>query len=144
MKSLSPQLCQRISDFLRSIGDPEVRRAFFLAHIQYLLEATDGELCVLIDSTGLPNKCDIPITRVSVHEGEVNIEFRLIAVVQKATGLPIYYEYIAGNVVDISTLERTIRILVEHHCNVEYCIGDAGYCCPAAMERLVLVDYLLQ
>ena len=129
---------QRISDFLRSIGTPEVRRAFLLAHIKYLLESTDEELCVLIDSTGLPNKCDIPITRVSVHEGEVNIEFRLIAVVQKTTGLPIYYEYIAGNVVDISTLERTIRILAEHHCNVEYCIGDAGYCCPATMERLVL------
>lgn len=129
---------QRISDFLRSIGTPEVRRAFLLAHIKYLLESTDEELCVLIDSTGLPNKCDIPITRISVHEGAVNIEFRLIAVVQKATGLPIYYEYIAGNVVDISTLERTIRILAEHNCNVEYCIGDAGYCCPATMERLVL------
>ena len=129
---------QRISDFLRSIGTPEVRRAFLLAHIKYLLESTDKELCVLIDSTGLPNKCDIPITRVSVHEGAVNIEFRLIAVVQKATGLPIYYEYIAGNIVDISTLERTIRILAEHNCNVEYCIGDAGYCCPATMERLVL------
>ena len=129
---------QRVSDFLRSIGTPEVRRAFLLAHIKYLLESTDEELCVLIDSTGLPNKCDIPITRVSVHEGEVNIEFRLIAVVQKATGLPIYYEYIAGNIVDISTLERTIRILAEHNCNVEYCIGDAGYCCPSTMERLVL------
>ena len=129
---------QRISDFLRSIGTPEVRRAFLLAHIKYLLESTDKELCVLIDSTGLPNKCDIPITRVSVHEGAVNLEFRLIAVVQKATGLPIYYEYIAGNIVDISTLERTIRILAEHNCNVEYCIGDAGYCCPATMERLVL------
>ena len=129
---------QRISDFLRSIGTPEVRRAFLMAHIKYLLESTDEELCVLIDSTGLPNKCDIPITRVSVHEGEVNIEFRLIAVVQKATGLPIYYEYIAGNIVDISTLERTIRILAEHNCNVEYCIGDAGYCCPSTMERLVL------
>lgn len=129
---------QRISDFLRSVGTPEVRRAFLLAHIKYLLESTDEDLCVLIDSTGLPNKCDIPITRVSVHEGEVNIEFRLIAVVQKATGLPIYYEYIAGNIVDISTLERTIRILAEHNCNVEYCIGDAGYCCPSTMERLVL------
>lgn len=129
---------QRISDFLSAIGTPEVRRAFLLSHIKFLIEITDEELCVLIDSTGLPNKCDIPITRVSVHEGEVNIEFRLIAVVQKRTGLPIYYEYIAGNVVDISTLERTIRILAEHNCNVEYCIGDAGYCCPATMERLVL------
>ena len=129
---------QRISDFLRSIGTPEVRRAFLLAHIKYLLESTDEELCVLIDSTGLPNKCDLPITRVSVHEGEVSIEFRLIAVVQKATGLPIYYEYIAGNIVDISTLERTIRVLAEHNCKVEYCIGDAGYCCPSTMERLVL------
>ena len=141
VKYLFPQAnisSQRISDLLRAIGTPEVRRAFTHAHIKFLMETTDEELCVLIDSTGLPNKCDIPDTRISAHGNEVNQEFRLVAVVQKKTSLPIYYESIAGNIVDISTLERTIRMLAKHDCNVEYCIGDAGYCCPSVMERLVL------
>lgn len=129
---------QRISDFLKAVGTPEVRRAFLIAHIQYILESTDEELCVLIDSTGLPNSCDIPITCVSNHEGDVNIEFRMIAVVQKRTGLPLFFEVVAGNIVDITTLEHTITKLGEYGLRVNYIIGDAGYCCPGVVERLLL------
>lgn len=130
---------QRISETLSTIGSPESTRAFLTAHIKYILEHTDSDLSVIIDSTGMPNDCNLPVTRTSVHDGEVNIEFRLIAVVQKSTGLPLYYEYIPGNIIDITTIERTILILEEHNCKVQYCIGDAGYCCPSCMERLCLV-----
>lgn len=135
---------QRISDFLKAVGTPENRRDFLLAHIQYVLESTDEELCVLIDSTGMPNSCDIPITCVSNHEGDINIEFRLIAVVQKRTGLPLYYEVIAGNIVDITTLEHTITKLGQYGMRVDYVIGDAGYCCPTVVERLLLhgIDFM--
>lgn len=130
---------QRISELLQKISSPVSVRKFITAHIKYILDNTDGELSVLIDSTGLPNQCALPITRISVHEGEVNLEFRMIAVVQKSTGLPLYYEYIAGNIVDISTLERTILILSEHKCNVDYCIGDAGYCNQGIMVKMIML-----
>ena len=135
---------QRISETLKTIGSPESFSQFIPAHIKYILENSDGDLSVLIDSTGLPNDCDLPCTRLSVHEGEVNLEFRLIAVIQKSTGLPLYYDYIEGNIVDISTLERTLLILSEYGCNVQYCIGDAGYCSPGIMENLVLsgIDFM--
>ena len=129
---------QRISDFLKAVGTPENRRAFLTAHIQYILESTDEELCVLIDSTGLPNSCDIPITCISNHEGDVNLEFRMIAVVQKRTGLPLFFEVVAGNIVDITTLEHTITKLGQYGLRVNYIIGDAGYCCPGVVERLLL------
>ena len=135
---------QRISDLLKSVGRPENRRAFLEEHIKYVLESTDKDLCVLIDSTGMPNSCDIPITCVSKHEGDVNIEFRLIAVVQKRTGLPLFYEVVAGNIVDITTLEHTITKIENYGMRVSYVIGDAGYCCPRVIERLLLhgIDFM--
>ena len=69
---------QRISEFLSAIGKDENRRRFLMQHIRYLLKSTDEELCILVDSTGMPNKCRIPYTRVSNHDGDVNIEFRVI------------------------------------------------------------------
>lgn len=131
---------QRISDFLKSIGTDNNRQAFLRKHIEYVLNSTDSEYCVLIDSTGCPNAIHIPITKVSRHENDVNIEFRVIAVVQRSTGLPVYYEVIPGNVVDISTVEHVIHKLGLYGCKVVYLLGDAGYYCPGTMERLVLKD----
>lgn len=135
---------QRISDLLACLGTPEQKRTFLLKHIEYVLSSTDGEVSVLIDSTGLPNKCSLPITRVSTHEGETNIEFRMIALVQKDTGLPLFYEIVPGNIVDISTIESIIRLAKQYRCEVSYAIGDAGYCCPSTMEKLVLagIDFM--
>lgn len=129
---------QRISDLYKAIGSNENRRAFLEEHIKYVMASTDDEYFVLVDSTGCPNACDVPITKVSRHENDINIEFRVIVVVQQSTGLPIYYEIIPGNVVDISTLENIIRKLGLYGCKIKYVLGDAGYCCPATMERLIL------
>ena len=146
-KFLYPKAClasERISEFLEAIGSAENRRAFLMAHIPYLLKSTDEELCILVDSTGMPNKCDIDYTRVSVHDNEVNIEFRVIVVVQKSTGLPVYYEMIAGNIVDVSTIQSVIRNLKNLGYTVQYSLGDAAYSCPAVLERLVLsgIDFM--
>ncbi|MBQ7586136.1 MAG: hypothetical protein IJU40_07805 [Desulfovibrionaceae bacterium] len=37
-------------------------------------------------------------------------------------------------------------MLDEYHCHVEYCITDAGYSCPANIERLVLsgIEFMLR
>lgn len=135
---------QRISELLANIGTPEQKRNFLLKHIEYVLSSTDGEVSVLIDSTGMPNRCHLPITRVSVHEGDVNIEFRMIVLVQKDTGLPLFYEIVPGNIVDISTIEHIVRLAKQYQCEVSYAIGDAGYCCPSTMEKLVLagIDFM--
>ena len=135
---------QRISDFYVAIGGDENRRDYLLAHIKYLLKTTKEELCILIDSTGVPNKCQIPYTRVSNHEGDVNIEFRVIVVVQKSTGLPVYYEMIPGNVVDVSTVINIMEKLRKYGYKVDYALGDAAYSAPANMERLILsgIDFL--
>ena len=135
---------QRISDLLAAVGKDEQKREFLTAHINYVLECTDGDVSVLIDSTGLPNACDIPYTRISNHDGDINVEFRMIALVQKSTGLPMFYDLIPGNIIDISTIQYITALAREHGCSIQYMIGDAGYCCPDNIEKLILsgVDFM--
>jgi transposase len=82
---------------------------------------------VLIDSTGLPNSIRFPLTAVSNHNGEINNEVRLIYVIQQKTGLPLYFRYCPGNVIDTMTLIRCIEELKAQGINVKFAILDAGY-----------------
>ncbi|MDR1110841.1 MAG: hypothetical protein LBP92_09175, partial [Deltaproteobacteria bacterium] len=104
---------QRISDFLADIGEERSLRRFFSEYIPYLGKQVSKGTNILIDSTGLPNCIRFPLTAVSNHNGEISNEVRLIHVIQQETGLPIYFRYCPGNVIDVSTLIRTILELKE-------------------------------
>lgn len=119
----------RISDMLRALGQEPVLRAFFQAYIAYLKEETAeaGKGSILIDSTGLPNNARLPVTAVSSHGGAIENEVRLIYVVQRGTGMPIYMRYIPGNVVDVSTLLTTMAELKAMKVDTKFAILDAGY-----------------
>lgn len=82
---------------------------------------------VLIDSTGLPNSIHFPLTAISNHNGEINNEVRLIYVVQQKTGLPLYFRYCPGNVIDTMTLIRCLEELKAQEVNIKFAILDAGY-----------------
>ena len=118
---------QRISDFLASIGTPEKQMAFQKAYIQYVMEHYDQDANILIDSSGLPNSIHFPLTAKNVHNGKLSNEIRLIFVVQKTTGLPLYYRAVPGNIVDVSTLSRILLHIDSMGIDVESCILDAGY-----------------
>jgi transposase len=91
---------------------------------------------VLIDSTGLPNDIDFPLTAMNVHEGSVNNEARLILVLDKKSRLPIYFRYTSGNIVDVSTLEATVAEVKAHGIDIEQAIVDAGYCSETNINAL--------
>lgn len=118
---------QRISDFLADIGEERSLRGFFSKYIPYLGKQVSKGTNILIDSTGLPNSIRFPLTAISNHNGEISNEVRLIYVIQQETGLPIYFRYCPGNVVDVSTLVRTILELKESGVNTKFAIMDAGY-----------------
>jgi hypothetical protein len=118
---------QRISDFLADIGEEGRLRAFFSQYVRYVAKGTSQGTNVLIDSTGLPNSIRFPLTAISNHNGEINNEVRLIYVTQQETGLPIYFRYCPGNVIDVTTLTRTIWELKENGVNTKFAILDAGY-----------------
>lgn len=119
---------QRISELLQTLGEEWVYREFFKSYLKLFKADFEGDGSnILIDSTGLPNDVHFPLTAVSNHNGEIENEVRLIYVTQQETGLPVYFRYCAGNVIDVSTLARTIEELKHNGINTKFSILDAGY-----------------
>ena len=73
---------QRISEFLKKLGEEKTQRGFFE---KYLSAVTEKECGVVIDSTGLPNEMNSPISRFGYHGGNTEQETRLIMVVDCKT-----------------------------------------------------------
>jgi hypothetical protein len=115
---------QRISDFLKRLGKESVWRKFFKAYIQQVAGEKVG---VIIDSTGLPNEIDIPLSAWGNHGGEAERETRLLIVVDRITGNPLYFRYAAGNIVDVSTLANTFAELEQMGVKTSFALIDAGY-----------------
>ena len=117
---------QRISEFLCAIGDESRQRGFFRNYLSYL-SAKGKSRSILVDSTGLPNDIQFPLTAINNHNGVVSNETRLILVVDRCTKMPIYFRYAAGNIVDVSTLKTTLLELSVFGIDVDFAIVDAGY-----------------
>ena len=117
---------QRVSEFLTALGKEETQRGFFRAYYR-LLYGDRGTAGILIDSSGLPNASKMSVTQISNHNGDVSLEARLIYVVDRKTGMPIYFRYCAGNIVDVTTLCTTLAELKQYNIEIDYAIVDAGY-----------------
>lgn len=136
---------QRISEALSEIGTEESKRSFFAAYYAFIKKrsrkaskpkGTDNTQAfseagyregILIDSTGLPNSSHMSVTAISNHNGTVSEEARLIYVVQQGTGYPLFFSYIAGNVVDASTIKNIVAHLKKNGVDTNFAILDAGY-----------------
>ncbi len=127
---------QRISDALADIGSEDAKRSFFAEYYRFLEKTKDQNKPetpygidggILIDISGLPNAIHFPLTAINNHNGKISEEVRLIYVVQQRTGLPLFFRYVAGNVIDASTLTRTIAELKANGINTKFAILDAGY-----------------
>ena len=132
---------QRVSEALSTIGLEDAKREFFSVYYPFIRDCpapprkgghgiADGAGAdggILIDSTGLPNSAHLPATAVSNHNGDINNEVRLIYVVQQNTGLPLFFSYVAGNVVDASTIRNVVAHLKNNGIATKFAILDAGY-----------------
>lgn len=118
---------QRISDLLEAVGDEQSYRNFFASYFRDVVQKREGGEDILIDSTGLPNSIHFPLPAISNHNGKISNEVRLIYVVQRETNLPIYFRYIPGNVIDVSTLTRTIKELKACNIDTKFAILDVVY-----------------
>ena len=115
---------QRISEALCLIGDETLWRKFFKLYTQDVY-SNNG---VIIDSTGLPNDIDISLTALGHHGGVIENEIRMIMVVDRISEEPLYFRYVAGNIVDVITLKTTMNELSALNINANYALLDAGYC----------------
>ena len=51
---------------------------------------------VVIDSTGLPNEINMPVSDCGYHNGGIEYETRLILAVERESERPLYFRYVAG------------------------------------------------
>ncbi len=134
---------QRISDFLESLGDEEKVSSFFDAHVAWVMSQC-SDPAVLADSTGLPNNIHFPLTAVSNHNGKISREVRLTTIVQRDSGFPLLFRETPGNIVDMSTITRTLNEVFIRDVSVDFVIMDAGYYTNENVEELYSanVDFL--
>lgn len=117
---------QQISTFLKFLSKESLQQEFFKQYVK-ILTNSNKENGVIIDSTGLPNEINIPITEWGHHNDKIEKETRLIFAVDKETKLPLYFRYVAGNINDVSTLKNTIQEIKQLGIKTNISIIDAGY-----------------
>lgn len=117
---------QNISKVLKALGNEDVQRHFFEEYLSCIY-GDGGAAGILVDSTGVPNATKMDITQISNHNGDINREVRLIYVIDRNNGMPIYFRYVAGNIIDVSTLITTVSELEQYGISVNHAILDAGY-----------------
>ena len=118
---------QRAGELPGRVGDEAAQRRFFDAYLAWVADMADGTARVSVDSTGLPNSSRMPLTAISNHNGEVSEECRLTYVLEQSTALPVYLRVAAGNVVDVTTLERTFAELGAAGLPASWAVLGAGY-----------------
>ncbi len=115
---------QRISDFLQSIGDEQLQRDFFRCYISSLAGVQGS---VIIDATALPNQIHFPFSVWGYHDGEIEKQIRFLFVVDKNTGMPLFFRYLPGNIVDVSSLYVTIEELRKLGIPHSFVLVDAAF-----------------
>lgn len=118
---------QRVSEFLAALGKEEAQRKFFTEYLAAVYGKEPAASGILIDSTGLENASRMSITQINNHNGEISMEIRLIFVIDRHNGMPVYFRYCPGNIVDVSTLCTTVAELSQYGVPIDYAIVDAGY-----------------
>jgi len=115
---------QRISDFLKLLGDENLQRKFFKQYIPNYAESNEG---IIIDATSLPNQIHMPITQWGLSGEEIDKQIRFLLVVDKKNSMPLFFRYFAGNIVDVSVLKNTIKELQKFGIKENYVYMDAGF-----------------
>ena len=127
---------QRVSDFLVRLGDEKVQREFFKQYLTVLYGNSESNTGILIDSTGLENTSKMSITQFNNHNGDISLEVRLIYVIDRKNGMPIYFRYCPGNIIDVTTLCTTVAELSQYGISIDYAIVDAGYFSEENVKQL--------
>lgn len=126
--------------YFTKMGKDRTKMSFFKAFVSYMRESDPefGRACY-VDSTPLPNQTvNNPFNALCSHGlGSVGNQTRLVLVLDEETGLPVWYNIIAGNKLDISTLKEVTEDVAESlDIRIDSYVLDAGY-----VSQDVLLEY---
>lgn len=128
-----PSVLRTDSRYFETMGTFEMRVEFFKRFVNdmRLRQPGFGRGCY-VDSTPLPNSItDLPTNRNCSHGlDSTGIQTRLVLVLDIVSGLPVWFDIIPGNVLDLSTImnvtEKVSRLI---DVRIEDMVLDAGYVC---------------
>lgn len=135
---------QNISRVLAALGDENLQRAFFTKYVQSVDSIETEKEGVIIDATSLPNEINCGFNAWGRSDGSIEKQFRFMCVVDRLSKLPLFYRFLPGNLVDVSTLQNTIAELKQLGVNNSFFLLDAGYCSEANIKDLYSnkIDFL--
>ncbi|MDR3186701.1 MAG: transposase [Christensenellaceae bacterium] len=116
----------RISELLKEIGKEKYWRIFFENYSEFIKKESPVK-GVILDSTGLQNAIQTALSQISNHGGKINREIRLIVVLDRISGYPLYFKYVPGNIVDKSTLQHIFHEMEAYDFEIASALMDAGY-----------------
>jgi hypothetical protein len=133
ISSIEASVLRTDTRYYEFMGTFEVRLEFFRRFVQEmkLKDPGFGKGCY-VDSTPLPNSIsDLPTNRNCSHGlDSTGIQTRLVLVLDIKTGLPVWFDLIPGNVLDLSTImgvtDKVSRLI---DVRIEDMVLDAGYVC---------------
>jgi len=132
---------QRISELLERIGDERALREFFRAYVASFVAVREG---VIIDTTALPNRIHLPFSAWGYGDSDIEKQVRFLFVVDRKLSLPIFFRYLPGNVVDVSSLRVTMAELEKLGVRSGFVLVDAGFFSKDNIKDLygVEIDFL--
>lgn len=129
--------------YFEDMGKDNTRMAFFKGFIALMRTKKPGfGKCCYVDSTPLPNDIsNNPFNALSSHGMNCcGIMTRLVLILDSESGLPVWYEIIPGNVLDLHTLKTVIEdVSVSLGITVEDMVLDAGYISRELLQECPLV-----
>ena len=128
---LRPSSLGTDSNYFKKMGSFDMRKLFFKAFVQLMRERNPdfGTACY-VDSTPLDNSIrNLPTNRLCSHGLDaVGVQTRLALVLDRGTGLPVWYDIFPGNVPDVSTIDRISGDVGEYlGVKISDLVLDAGY-----------------
>ena len=129
---VSPSTLNADCEFFSLMGKDNVRVSFFKNYVREMrkIHPTFGHFC-LVDSTPLPNDIeDNPLNYLCSHGvGEASVQMRMVIVLDRGTGLIVWFCVIPGNVLDSKTTRYVLEDVEEIlDIRIEGLYLDAGYC----------------
>ncbi len=128
------------SPYFHMMGDDRVKMSFFKEYVKVMRKKYPSfGKSTYVDCAPLPNFIKALATNALCSHGveSTSVQTRLVIILDKETGLPVWFQIIAGNVLDLSTIKNVLGdVLDSLGIIIEDLILDAGYVSKSLLEAL--------
>ena len=116
--------------YFERMGSASAMSAFFRAFVAWMrkIEPEFGKACY-VDSTELPSEArNNPYVHLRTERGVTKEEMRLALILDKGSGLPVWYTIFPGNMMDVNTLRDVIdEVYSTLNIRIDSLVLDSGY-----------------